>query len=236
MAGSSDILFLHPRYSDLPGALKETLFEPDQLKAAGLVTRELKGRGTTYFYKLREHRCVLRHYWRGGIIQNFSADSYIWLGLSRTRSYREWQLLEIMENLRLPTPRRVALRIQRHGLFYRSDIVTEEILNVTSLAQLLQEREAIEDEWNCVGQSIRKFHDKKIFQQDLNANNLLLGPGTCHLIDFDRGRLQPGDWWHERVLDRLKRSLVKLKGKHNTFHYNAMSWSYLQDGYAQSSE
>ena len=179
---------------------------------------------------------MLRHYWRGGFIRNFLADSYVWLGLSRTRSYREWQLLEIMENFGLPTPRRVALRIQRYGLFYRSDIVTEEIQNITSLAQLLQEREATEEEWYCVGQTIRRFHDKQIFHQDLNANNLLLGSGTCHLIDFDRGRIQAGDWWHERVLNRLHRSLEKLKGKHNTFHFNAMSWSYLQDGYAQMSE
>ena len=234
MADSSDILFLHPRYSDIPGSLKETLFDPDQLKAAGLITRKLSGRGTTYFFKLRDQDCVLRHYWRGGFVRNVFPDSYLWLGLARTRSYREWQLLETMERLRLPAPRRVALRIQRNGIVYRSDIITEEIRDITSLAELLKFRPATEEEWKCIGQTIREFHDQNIFHQDLNAGNLLLGVGCCHLIDFDRGRILRGTWWHVIVLKRLKRSLEKLRRNNKGFHYNAMDWSYLQDGYGET--
>ena len=234
MAGSSDLVFIHPRYSDLPNSLKGTLFDPVKLKAAGLITKELIGRGTTFFFKLREQDCVLRHYWRGGIVRHLSADLYYWMGLSKTRSYREWQLLGTLENLGLPAPRRVALRIQRQGFLYRSDIVTEEIHQVTSLAEILKERPATEDEWKRVGMTIRAYHDHHIFHQDLNANNVLLGVESCHLIDFDRGRILLGAWWQNSVLNRLKRSLEKLNRNHEVFHHNSHGWSYLLDGYAIS--
>jgi len=43
-----------------------------------------------------------------------------------------------------------------------------------------------------------------------------------------------GTWWHVIVLKRLKRSLEKLRRNNKGFHYNAMDWSYLQDGYGET--
>lgn len=227
MADSSDIVFFSSGFLDLDDSEKETLFEPERLKQEGEITRELKGRGSTYFYRLKERPVVLRHYWRGGFIQNLSKDAYVWLGLSNTRSFREWELLKEMEKLGLPTPRPVAVRIQRKGLIYRSDIVTEEIEGVESLAQILKQRPASTEEWQLVGRTICQFHQHQIHHADLNANNILLKDGACYWIDFDRAKIHSGTTWQRSVLDRLKRSLEKLKGAHDPFFFDPEGWAYL---------
>ncbi|MCZ6674912.1 MAG: 3-deoxy-D-manno-octulosonic acid kinase [Verrucomicrobia bacterium] len=231
MAESPDIFFLHPKLSDLPESLKELLFDPDKLRREGLITQEICGRGTTYFFQLRENSCVLRHFWRGGFMRHLSKDGYVWMGLKQSRAYREWQILETLENLRLPAPRRIALRIQRSGLLCRSDIITKEIKNIMALGSLLTQRPLCESEWQSIGEMILKFHANGIFHQDLNANNILLGNGSCYLIDFDRGRILQGNWWKPRMLNRLKHSLESLSRKHKTFHFNPLYWEYLMDGY-----
>ena len=231
MADSSDIVFYHSKYANLDESLKDILFDPEKLKQAGLITKELKGRGTTYFYKLQDNPVVLRHYWRGGYIQNFSKDAYVWTGLAQTRSYGEWKLLESMEELGLPVPRTVALRIQRSGLCYRSDIVTEEIEGVESLGHLLTQRPASDKEWQLIGQTIRRFHDEQVHHADLNANNLLLKEGECYLIDFDRGRIRRGEGWKESVIARLRRSLDKLSAQNEAFNFSEDNWSQLLLGY-----
>ena len=233
MAGSSDIVYLHPRYEYLDQSLKDILFDPEKLQSAGLITRELKGRGTTYFYKLLEQPVVLRHYWRGGFMRHLSKDSYLWTGLTQTRSYREWKLLKKMEALDLPTPRAVAMRIQRGILCYRSDIVTEEIEGVISLAHLLKQRAATNEEWQRVGQTIRRFHQMQVFHADLNANNILLSDNACYWIDFDRGSVRSGSDWQESVLARLRRSLDKLRRLHDPFHFNEDGWAQLLEAYQQ---
>ena len=230
-AAASDILLYHPRHADLDPSSKELLFEPDKLKQAGLITRELVGRGTTYFYTLNEHSFVLRHYWRGGWIRHWLKDSYFWLGLENTRSLREWKLLETMEAKGLPVPVRVGLRIQRRGLFYRSDIVTEELEKVESLAQILLHRPAAPNEWSLVGETVRRFHDQQIHHRDLNAHNLLLRTGSCYLIDFDRGRVDKGDGWKGAVLARLRRSLDKLQRIHSSFHFREEDWTRFMKAY-----
>ena len=117
MPDPSIIVFLHPDFADLPDALKEDIFDPDRLKSEGLITRELRGRGTTYFFNLRNYPCVLKHYYRGGWVSKLSKQNYVWLGFKQTRAYREWKILEELEALALPAPKRVAMRIVRSGFF-----------------------------------------------------------------------------------------------------------------------
>ena len=230
---AGDIVFIHSEFADLPAALKQTIFDPLLLEKAGLIIKVLRGRGKTYFFKLREDGCVLRHYWRGGSIRRLSADKYIWIGLNQTRSYREWKMLELLETLKLPAPRRVGLRIRRTGLCYTSDIVTKEIKDSLSLADALKVEDLSADTWKLVGRTIRSFHDHNIFHQDLNASNILLTKRYCFLIDFDRGRVMNGDWWKERTLRRLKRSLEKFGSKEIHFHFNEGHWMTLLDGYEE---
>jgi 3-deoxy-D-manno-octulosonic acid kinase len=233
MAGSTDIVFINPHFSDLPDSLKQVIFEPQLLKEAGLLIKELRGRGATYFFKLREDRCVLRHYWRGGSARHFSKDRYVWMGLKRTRSFREWKLLEQLESLSLPAPRRIALRIIRTGLFYRSDIVTKEIQDSVSLSATLKVEDLEKSVWMRIGRMIRLFHDHNVYHQDLNASNILLTLQYCYLIDFDRGRIDAGNGWKAGTLNRLKRSLEKFATNETTFHYDPGKWMSLMDGYQQ---
>ncbi|MDB2499365.1 MAG: 3-deoxy-D-manno-octulosonic acid kinase [Opitutales bacterium] len=235
MADSTESVFFHPRYADLSEELKGIMFDPEALQKAGLIFRELKGRGTTYFYHLEKQPVVLRHYWRGGFMQNLSKDAYIWTGLSRTRSYREWKLLEKMKDLGLPTPGPVALQISRSGFCYRSDIVTEEIEEAESLAEILKQRPATSDEWQLVGGTIKRFHESQVLHADLNANNILLGNSSCYWIDFDRGRIQVGDSWKASVIARLRRSLEKLQGKHDVFNFTENGWDELLKAYVNPS-
>ncbi len=168
-------------------------------------------------------------------MQNLSKDAYLWTGLSQTRSYREWKLLEKMAELGLPTPRPVALRIQRSGLCYSSDIVTEEIEEAESLAAILRQRPATSDEWQLVGETIKKFHESQVSHADLNANNILLSNASCYWIDFDRGRIQAGDRWKTSVIARLRRSLEKLQSIHQTFNLTENGWEELLKAYGDSS-
>ena len=234
MSSPSDIIYLHPKFSVLPEADREVLFDPEKLKAKGLVTNEVVGRGTTCFFTIAGNDCVLRHYWRGGLMRRFSKDAYFWTGIRSSRSFREWQILEAMEKFNLPAPRRLALRIQRSGLFYRSDIVTEEIPDSEALGTVLVTRPLEDEEWRRIGKTISEFHNHGVFHQDLNANNLLLSKDTCYLIDFDRGRLMGGDWWKSRMLNRLNHSLEKLSGKHSQFHFGPVNWETLMEGYRES--
>ena len=233
MADSSTMVFLHPDLSDIPDSLKEDLFNPDRLQKEGLITRSEEGRGTTYFFNFRNHACVLRHYFRGGFISKLSKHSYLWLGLKNSRAYREWQILQEIEKRGLPAPRPIAMRIEISGLTCRSDIVTEEIEGSAALSSILCERPLDEKDWRRIGATIRSFHDKGVFHQDLNAMNILLGSETCHLIDFDRGRIMTGQWWKDRTLKRLLRSLNKLLRKNDPFYFDPLHWDFLLDGYRE---
>lgn len=231
MVDSSSMVFLHPNFSDIQDSLKENLFDPEWLQKEGLITRTIAGRGTTYFFNFRNHACVLRHYYRGGFISKFSKQSYLWLGLKQSRAYREWQILKEIEKRGLPAPRGVAMRIERSGLTCRSDIVTEEIKGSTALSSILCERPLNKKDWRRIGATIRSFHDKAVFHQDLNAMNILISSETCYLIDFDRGRIMAGEWWKLWTLKRLKGSLNKLSAINDPFYYEPLHWDFLLDGY-----
>ncbi|MCP4232183.1 MAG: hypothetical protein GY770_01175, partial [Aestuariibacter sp.] len=51
------------------------------------------GRGGSVKIELHGQAAVLRQYKRGGLIRRISADRYIWFGKSRSRPWREWQVL-----------------------------------------------------------------------------------------------------------------------------------------------
>ncbi|MCB1123946.1 MAG: 3-deoxy-D-manno-octulosonic acid kinase, partial [Verrucomicrobiae bacterium] len=112
----------------------------------------------------------------------------------------------------------------------------EEISGATSLADILKQRPATEDEWRRIGRTIRAFHEHHVLHQDLNAMNILLGENRCHLIDFDRGQIFMGDSWHTWVLARLLRSLNKLSGLHDPFYFSECDWEYLVNGYAENKQ
>ncbi len=152
---------------------------------------------------------VLRHYHRGGLPGRWVDDRYLWLGERRTRPVGELRVLSALAQAGAPVPRPIAVRVLRHGLFYRGDLITERIESASTLAAAAGNLSHAA--WGMVGRAIRRFHDAGGWHADLNAHNVLLSPSGVFIVDLDRGRLvRPGVGAQRRNLRRLERSLRKL--------------------------
>jgi len=186
-------------------------FSPDYWQSQQAITGQALGRGAAWFIKKGSIEWVLRHYRRGGLVARVMADQYLWTGLERTRAWREWRLLLDMYQSGLPVPPPVAARVERHGLFYRADLLTVKIPNTQSLAQRLSTAYLDFSVWRKIGLIIARFHQAGICHADLNANNILLDDqDRVFIIDFDRGTQRERGAWEKANIDRLLRSLLKL--------------------------
>jgi len=215
---------------------EDITFESREWAQRDAITGYAEGRGTTFFVSHNAEELVLRHYHRGGMIATWLPDRYLWTGLQATRPWRELHLLQRMRDLGLPVPAPIAARVIRDGMFYTADIMTGRITNARTVAQLLCTQSLDTVQWQTMGSMIRRFHKQGIYHADLNANNILLDQsGGFHLIDFDRGAFRAiRHSWQQRNLQRLHRSLTKLKGKHEPFHFSEQNWQNLLQGYRQS--
>jgi len=190
----------------LLGRLRDADFTPPE--AAARVGAA--GRGGVLAVEFQGRPGVLRHYRRGGMVERWLGDRYLWTGLERTRAFREWRLLARLVERGLPVPRPLAARVCRDGLFWRGDLVTLRVPRARSLAEWLDADPGRVD-WAAVGRCIRRFHDAGVWHADLNAHNVLLDDrGGVWWVDLDRGRLRPPGRWRWRNLARLERSLRKL--------------------------
>lgn len=191
------------------------------------------GRGRVALVDTPAGRGVLRHYRRGGLIARLSADRYLWLGLERTRAFREFRLLARLREAGLPVPAPLAARVQRDGLRYRADLVTGLIADARTLAECVGDGEAGEDLAARTGQAIARLHDSGCWHADLNAHNILVdATGTVWLIDFDRGRLRtPALGWQQQNLARLRRSLEKIGARRRLAAFEARFWHPLLAAY-----
>jgi tRNA A-37 threonylcarbamoyl transferase component Bud32 len=207
----------------------EALFSPE-LQETGMKTAE--GRGEAIFYDYHGLNLVLKHYHRGGLVARVSNDRYLRRRLDFTRSFKEWELLRLLQNLNLPAPVPVAASVIKSSLFYQADLVTREITNVMPLADLLYKNALEPERWQDIGSCIRRFHDHDIYHADLNARNILVGDNDVYLIDFDKGAVRYlGDSWKSSNLTRLKRSLLKFEAKSEQFHFTEDDWRSLLAGY-----
>jgi 3-deoxy-D-manno-octulosonic acid kinase len=82
----------------------EEWFERQHWVDHDAVVDQALGRGTVLVVQRASETWVLRHYHRGGMIARFIDDHYLWLGLERTRAFREWRLLDALRKLELPVP------------------------------------------------------------------------------------------------------------------------------------
>ncbi|MCW8917898.1 MAG: 3-deoxy-D-manno-octulosonic acid kinase [Gammaproteobacteria bacterium] len=219
--------------ADLLGQADDPFFDPAHWAACQQLLRSAPGRGTTVFVQHEERLFALRHYCRGGLPARISRDRYLWLGLERSRPWREWRLLLELRRRALPVPRPVAVRVVRHGLTYSADIVTEVIANARPLAEWLGERRLPAAQLEQVGVWLRRFHREGLDHADLNARNILLdGASKVYLIDFDRCKLRRGDGgWRRANLARLRRSLEKFRRNERDFHFGDEAWRSLLQGY-----
>lgn len=210
------------------------IFDLTYWKSRG-ATQVIGGRGSVLFINDGSRQWVLRHYRRGGLIGKVIADRYVWTGAERTRAFREWRLLAQLYAQSLPVPQPVAARYQRSGLTYQADLITVAIPQARTLTQLLHTEALSESTWQHLGEVLARFHAAGVQHADLNAHNILFSVDqTITVLDFDRGQLRTVQRaWIEAVLQRLLRSLNKLKQQRN-IHFNEGDWAVLRSAHDQN--
>ncbi|HKR77581.1 MAG TPA: 3-deoxy-D-manno-octulosonic acid kinase [Rhodanobacter sp.] len=211
-------------------------FVPEHWRGHGALRPQTGGRGGVQLIATPAGECVLRHYRRGGMVAKLMGDRYLWRGADATRCFAEFRLLAEIARLGLPGPAPVAARYQRHGLFYRADLITRRIANAQTLAECLAAGRLDAELAREAGALVARFHRAGIWHADLNAHNVLVASSALYLIDFDRGRLRaPAAGWRLANLQRLHRSLVKLGAdKQGEAAFRATVWTPLLDAYEAS--
>lgn len=188
-----------------------SFFEPGHWPEAARTAGKAGGRGAAIFINHSDQDWVLRHYYRGGLPGKFLADRYLWIGESRVRSFREWNLLELMHSQGLPVPAPVAARYVRHGLMYSADLITARLPDVQPLSVMLEKGLVSPQLWSRIGVCIAKFHHAGFCHADLNAHNVQISRNDAvYLLDWDRGDQRAPASWRNSNLARLHRSLNKL--------------------------
>jgi 3-deoxy-D-manno-octulosonic acid kinase len=227
--GKSTILY----DADRLGNAAALSFDRNELVSRGSILGAAEGRGTTLFIEHDGQDIALRHYHRGGFVSRFLEDDYLWLGLGRSRAWREWYLLARLYQQGLPVPAPLAARVIRHGLLYTADIMTLRIPQAQPVSQLLMQQSLTEQAWRSIGACIARFHQQGVYHADLNANNILLDhEQQVFIIDFDRGEIRkPAARWQQANLERLLRSLNKFKNKMENFYFSESDWQNLLAGY-----
>ena len=210
-------------------------FDIASYQASNAVLGEATGRGTTYFVKNNEVPCVLRHYHRGGMMAKLAKDRYWWTGVYNTRSWREWYLLVKLKDWDLPVPRAIAASAVRQGFFYKADLLMERIEDSESLSNRLARQKLEESQWRKIGSTLRRFHQRGVYHADLNAHNILLdGESNVYVIDFDKCQLRATQRsWQLQNLNRLQRSLKKIKQADIKVNFELQDWELLVAGYTQ---
>ena len=217
--------------------ISESQFTAGGWRHSEVLTGRLRsgGRGNTLFVGNVPRQFVLRHYVRGGLIGKLVKDTYLYSGEDETRSFLEWRMLAKMADKGLRVPRPAAARYVRRGTFYRADIITVRIPAVVPLSEYIAE--ARDDEfWFDLGGAIQEFHRAGVFHADMNAYNLQIdSKARLWMLDFDKGSLrQPGPW-QQQTLDRLHRSLQKIRKLDPRLHCSSRNWNTLLEGYFNAS-
>lgn len=223
---------------DIFGQVSDTDFVAAHWPVSSAVKGEFRssGRGNTMHVKGDQGEFVLRHFMRGGLIGRVVSDHYFWLGEEATRSFREWRLLSTLLAMELPVPRPAAARYLRRGPTYKADLLTVRIPGVVSLADRIASRPCSEEFWPKLGRDVASFHQAGVFHADLNAYNTQIDKDeTLWLLDFDRGRLREPGSWQQKNLERLHRSLQKIKRLEPELHYSETNWVQFLDGYFSAS-
>ncbi|NNC77772.1 MAG: 3-deoxy-D-manno-octulosonic acid kinase [Woeseiaceae bacterium] len=195
------------------------------------------GRGNTMLVGNVPRQFVLRHYRRGGMIGKLVRDRYFWTGEDETRSFAEWRLLAKMADFDLRVPRPAAARYIRRGTFYTADLITVRIPRVRPLSMVISEKNRGARFWRLLGAGIREFHVAGVYHADMNAYNLQIdSKDRLWMLDFDKGSLKEPGPWQQQTLDRLRRSLRKIKSLDPQLHFARRNWDLLLEGYFEASK
>jgi len=192
-----------------------------------------KGRGEILLININGQSVVLKHYYRGGMIANVLLDKYLWTGLDSSRSFAEYRILRTMYKLDLPVPQPIAARVKKRGLFYQADLITSQIINVSSMADLLLKQRLTSQHWLDIGDCIGQFHQLGFYHDDLNIENIMIGhEGNIFLLDFDKGvHSQTDKDYSTSSFDRMKRSVMKWCSV-NKQPFPGTEWEQLMVGHS----
>ncbi|WP_376691374.1 3-deoxy-D-manno-octulosonic acid kinase [Wenzhouxiangella sp. EGI_FJ10409] len=204
-AGSTRILY-DPSALDV---VSPEWLDPGFWRLRDAVLAEFGGRGQALAVATGAGPAVLRRYLRGGMIARVSRERYFFTGYQRSRSFREFRVLDRLRRMDLPVPEPLIASCERRGATYRAAILTRLLENAISLPEAADILEP--EHWQRLGATLGRFFRAGVVHPDLNASNLLID-GDCHwhLIDFDRARIENGPVDPEPMLKRLERSLDKL--------------------------
>ncbi|NOQ90417.1 MAG: 3-deoxy-D-manno-octulosonic acid kinase [Gammaproteobacteria bacterium] len=203
------------------------------LQARSMSSNAGVGRARVVYFEHENIPMVLKHYYRGGLMASIVKDKYIGIDIEKTRAFKEFRLLIKMQHLGLPVPGVIAARVEKGPLYFRADLITKEIENVETLAEILSAQKMAPELWKNVGVCIKSFHRHDVYHADLNARNILLSEaGEVYLIDFDNSHFRSAsESWKMANLARLKRSLLKFRKNAANFNFDEKSWSMLLGGY-----
>ena len=219
--------------------IETTWFSVDFWRAREAVTGSSKGRYTTWFVDASieqedAQQWVLRHYYRGGLIEKISRDKYLFTGLTRTRAVAELALLETLYDQGFPVPKPIAANVERCGLNYRADLIIERVEGAEDLVARLSKTAMTTEQWQALGQCIARFHKHGVYHADLNAKNILIADEQFYLIDFDRGELRTAKAdWQKANMDRLLRSFRKELAKLPQLGFTEAHWQLLHNAYSE---
>ena len=196
---------------DLIKDINEDFFEVNKWLQSKNSDLTDSGRGETIFFEYQNLKCVLKHYFRGGILGGYIRDRYLWTGIDGSRSIREFRRLEKLSAMGLPVPKPIGARVKKSGATYTADLITIEIENSKTLSELIIDDDVDNSVWKSIGKCLHLFNNKEIYHPDLNTNNILIDDElNVYLIDFDTSsRLHQKISSKRSTLDRFHRSLKK---------------------------
>ena len=209
------------------------LFDPAWWQQHGTCRSHSGGRGQVHFVANTQGRFVLRHYHRGGLVARLNSDLFLAQPLPQTRAMAEFALLNQLRAQGLPVPNACAARHTRVGIWYRADILVEQIPDATDVAALLHQQRALAtDEWHALGRAVRQLHEAQVCHADLNCHNLMLDTrGKAWIVDFDKCAFRAGEHWKYANLNRLLRSLRKELRLDAGFGWSEGDWAHFMSGY-----
>jgi 3-deoxy-D-manno-octulosonic acid kinase len=149
-------------------------FNPSWLLTEDLITNTASGRGLVYFFAISGENCVLRHYYRGGLVAKISTDKFIYRDVTQTRPFQELSLLAKLFDAGLNVPKPLAARLQHTRFSYTADIITGTIPRAQELHSHILQQALEPSVWHEIGATLRKMHDLQACHYDINVKNVLL--------------------------------------------------------------
>ena len=196
----------------------DKLFNVDYITKERLIKSEIIGRGKTYNIKHDGKEFILKHYIRGGFASKISHDNYIFDSIASTRSVKEYNLLNNLFAKDLPVPKPAALQVTMGRFTYQADLITCKIENHGTLYDFIKESRMTQALWKSLGSTLDKFFQENVYHSDLNAKNIIVNENKFFLLDFDNSYFFYNKKMFSKSINRLERSLKKIKNYNNEFN------------------